>query len=78
VQSHKQLNQLDIDGFSDTAPGLAESVLLRVVDDPWPFPPNYPIAPQPLAVLDLLDYPDQVARRTGPGVLNDLPIRSRS
>jgi len=35
-----------------------EAVLLRVVDEPWPFPPRYPIAPQPLAVLDLLDYPD--------------------
>jgi hypothetical protein len=28
-------------------------------------PPNYPIVPQPLAALDLLDYPDQVARHTG-------------
>jgi segregation and condensation protein B len=50
----------------------AEPVLLRVVDEPWPFPPNYPIAPQPLAALDLLDYPDQVARRVAREVLNGL------
>jgi chromosome segregation and condensation protein ScpB len=67
----EQLNQLDVDG-SDENDELAEPVLLRVVDEPWPFPPNYPIAPQPLAGLDLLDYPDQVARRTGREVLNDI------
>jgi len=43
-----------------------------VIDEPWPFPPNYPIAPQPLAALDLLDYPDQLARRLGHQVLNQL------
>ena len=68
----EQLNQLDVDGSDDNV-DLAEPVLLRIVDDPWPFPPNYPIAPQPLAALDLLDYPDQVARRTGREVLNELP-----
>ena len=48
-------------------------MLLRVVDEqPWPFPPHYPVAPQPLAALDLLDYPDQVARRIGREVLNSL------
>jgi hypothetical protein len=46
--------------------------LLRVVEEPWPFPPNYPIAPHPLAALDLLDYPDQIARRTGRDVLHTL------
>jgi excisionase family DNA binding protein len=68
----EQLNQLDIDGTPDTTPAPADPVLLRVVDDPWPFPPNYPIAPQPLAALDLLDYPDQVARRAGREVLAGL------
>ena len=37
-------------------------MLLRVVDGPWPFPPNYQLAPQPLAALDLLEYPDPAAR----------------
>jgi segregation and condensation protein B len=68
----QQLNQLDIDGSSDATPGPDQPVLLRVVDDPWPFPPNYPIAPQPLAALDLLDYPDNVARRIGRELLNSL------
>jgi segregation and condensation protein B len=36
------------------------------------FPPHYPLAPQPLAALDLLDYPDHVARRIGRDVLNSL------
>jgi hypothetical protein len=47
-------------------------VLLRVVDEPWPFPPHYPLAPQPLAALDLLDYPEQGARRIGRDVLSSL------
>jgi hypothetical protein len=67
-----QLNQLDIDGSSDAKSAPTEPVLLRVVDDPWPFPPNYPIVPQPVAALDLLDYPEQVARRTGRDSLNSL------
>jgi hypothetical protein len=44
-------------------------VLLRVVDEPWPFPPHYPIVPQPLAALDLLDYPEFLPRRVGREVL---------
>jgi segregation and condensation protein B len=68
----EQLNQPDVDGSPDATPPSPEPVLLRVVDDPWPFPPNYPIAPQPLAALDLLDYPNQVARRTGRELLNSL------
>jgi hypothetical protein len=68
----EQLNRLDVDG-SDDNPEPAEPVLLRVVDEPWPFPPNYPMAPQSLAALDLLDYPDQVARRLGREVLSELP-----
>jgi segregation and condensation protein B len=68
----EQLNQLDVDETLDAGAAPAEPALLRVVDDPWPFPPNYPIAPQPLAALDLLDYPDQVARRSGREVLDGL------
>ena len=49
-----------------------ESVLVRVVEEPWPFPPHYMLAPQPLAALDLLDYPDQLARRIGREVLSSL------
>jgi hypothetical protein len=60
-----------MDGSPDHAPAT-DAVLLRVVDEPWPFPPNYPITPQPLAALDLLDYPDQIARRVGREVLRSL------
>jgi segregation and condensation protein B len=38
----------------------------------WPFPPNYQLMPQPLAALDLLEYPDQVAQRIGREVLHSL------
>jgi segregation and condensation protein B len=70
----EQLNRLDVDGSvgETQAHANTDPVLLRVVDEPWPFPPNYPLAPQPLAALDLLDYPDQVARRVGREVLNTL------
>ena len=47
-------------------------MLLRVVDDPLPFPPHYPLAPQPLVALDLLDYPQPAARRLGREVLSSL------
>jgi segregation and condensation protein B len=47
-------------------------VLLRVVDGPWPFPPNYQLAPQPLAALDLLEYPEPAAQRIGREVLRAL------
>lgn len=36
-------------------------MLLRLIDEPGPFPPNYPIALQPMAAVDLLNYPDQLA-----------------
>jgi len=65
-----QLNRLDVDAPEDAAP--REMVLLRVVDQPWPFPPHYPLAPQPLAALDLLDYPDPAARRIGRELLKSL------
>jgi segregation and condensation protein B len=68
----EQLNRLDIDADSADDPNQREAVLLRVVDEGWPFPPHYPLAPQPLAALDLLDYPGPLARRTGREVLNEL------
>jgi hypothetical protein len=34
--------------------------------------PLYPLAPQPLAALELLEDPDPVARRTAREVLNEL------
>ena len=46
--------------------------LLRAVDGPWPFPPNYQLAPQPLTALDLLEYPDPTAQRVGREVLRAL------
>ena len=72
----EQLNRLDIDGAEGGPPH--EPVLLRVVDEPWPFPPHYPLAPQPLAALDLLDYP---AARSGVSVARPWrrwPRRNRS
>ena len=59
----EQVNQLDVEDAEDAAAG-SEPVLLRVVDEPWPFPPHYL-----LAALDLLDYPDLVARRLGSELL---------
>jgi segregation and condensation protein B len=66
----EQLTRLDIDETDDVP--ARQEVLLRVVDEPWPFPPHYQLAAQPLAALDLLDYPDPVARRIGRGVLETL------
>ncbi len=67
----EQLNRVDFDEQPDQVTAR-EAVLLRVVDEPWPFPPHYPIAPQPLAALDLLDYPEPAARRVGREVLASL------
>ena len=64
----EQLNRLDLE--EALAAPTPEPMLLRVVDEPWPFPPHYPVAPQPLAALDLLDDPDPVARRIGRAVLS--------
>ncbi|MBV9324842.1 MAG: helix-turn-helix domain-containing protein, partial [Chloroflexi bacterium] len=47
-------------------------VLLRIVDGPWPFPAHCQLAPQPLAALDLLDYPHPAARRRAHDVLRGL------
>jgi segregation and condensation protein B len=44
---------------------LSKPALLRAVDGLWPFPAQYQIAPQPLVALDLLDYPNDQARRRG-------------
>jgi hypothetical protein len=66
----EELNRRDVDD-TDDAPGR-DQVLLGVVDEPWPFPPHYQLAAQPLAALDLLDYPDTTARRIGRGVLETL------
>src|SRR5439155_17741896 len=71
AELQEQLNQLHINERPDEA-SAQDSVLLRVVDEPWPFPPHYQLAPQPLAALDLLDYPDTAARRIGRGVLETL------
>jgi segregation and condensation protein B len=50
------------------------AVLLRAVDGLWPFPPNCQLAPQPLAALDLLDYPGEPARTRGREVLRTLAL----
>jgi hypothetical protein len=50
------------------------AVLVRGVDGLWPFPPNYQLAPQPLAALDLLDYPDELGRRRARDVLRSLAL----
>ena len=68
----EQLNRLDLDADAFDGPDQREPVLLRVVDEGWPFSPHYSLAPQPLAALDLLDYPEPVARRVGREVLNEL------
>jgi segregation and condensation protein B len=68
----KQLNRFDIDNDVDEATDERDRVMLRVVNEPWPFPPHYVLAPQPLAALDLLDYPDPDVRRAGREVLNAL------
>jgi hypothetical protein len=53
-------------------------VLLRAIDGFWPFPPHAQLAPQPLAALDLLKYPDAVARHRGRMVLGELAATSRA
>jgi len=68
----EQLNRVDIDNEADAASEERDSVPPRVVDELWPFPSHYPLVPQPLAALDLLDYPNQVARRVGREVLSSL------
>lgn len=65
-----QLNELDLDGSAEDA--VTDPVLVRVVEEPWPFPPNYPVAPQPLAALDLMDHPEPAPRRVGREVLASL------
>ena len=52
------------DGSADETRAVIDTVLLRVVDEPWPFPPNYPLAPQQLAALELLDSSPVAATST--------------
>jgi hypothetical protein len=42
-------------GSAEPRRDRADPVLLRVVDEPGPFPTKYPIARQPLTAFDLLD-----------------------
>ena len=44
----ERLNRLDIDDDASDKPAERDSLLLPMVDEPWPFPPHYPLAPQPL------------------------------
>ena len=69
LQRHADRSDAYADSGSDTE---TVPVMLRVVDGPWPFPPNYQLAPQPLAALDLLEYPDPAAQRIGREVLRSL------
>jgi len=59
-------------GESGAVDASAWPVLLRAVDGPWPFPAHSQLVPQPLAALDLLEYPDAAARRIGREVLRAL------
>ena len=60
LQQHADRSAADTGSDSDTD---AVPVMLRVVDEPWPFPPHYQLAPQPLAALDLLEYPCRTSKR---------------
>ena len=71
IQALERLQE-SLAGASVTAADELEPVLLRAVDDPWPFPPHYQLASQPLAALDLLDYPHPAIRRLGREVLASL------
>jgi segregation and condensation protein B len=68
--AHANLTE-DVDAEAAGTRGR-DTVLLRVVEHAWPFPPHYPLAPQPLAAMDLLDYPSQDAQRVAREVLNSL------
>lgn len=65
-----------VDVLVDQVPAAAgpdtQPVLLRSIDGAWPFPAHCQLAPQPLAALDLLDYPDADSRRRGREVLREL------
>jgi len=76
LEAFSKLQQHAAPFAADTRSGLDENVvpvLLRVVDELWLCPPNYQLAPQPLAALDLLEYPDPAAQRIGREVLRSLP-----
>src|SRR6202022_1221299 len=58
---HLRRLQERLSGMTTTS--ATQPVLLRAVDGLWPFPAHCQLAPQPLAALDLLDYPDAPPRR---------------
>src|SRR5579859_2142607 len=60
----QQVDRSDAETGADSDTGTVP-VMLRVVDEPWPFPPHHQLAAQPLAALDLLEYPDPAAQRVG-------------
>jgi segregation and condensation protein B len=61
------LEQVPAAGGHDT-----QAVLLRSIDGLWPFPAHCQLTPQPLAALDLLDYPDGFSQRRGRELLRAL------
>jgi excisionase family DNA binding protein len=48
------------------------NVLLRVVQPPWPFPPDVRVAPATAVAVDLLDSTDERTRRAGRELLESL------
>ena len=48
------------------------NVLLRVVQPPWPFPPDARVAPATAVAIDLLDSTDERTRRAGRELLQSL------
>jgi excisionase family DNA binding protein len=48
------------------------NVLLRVLQPPWPFPPDTRVAPATAVALDLLDSTDERTRRAGRELLRSL------
>jgi len=53
------------------APSDSPNVLLRVVNDPWPFPDEWHAAPPLVAALDLLDSGDQRSVRAATAYLRE-------
>ena len=52
--------------------------LLRVVNEPWPFPAGAQTAPASAVALDLLDSPDERTRRAGRQLLRTLERQAES
>jgi segregation and condensation protein B len=70
------ISAASVEVLLDQVPAAAgpetQPVLLRSLDGVWPFPAHCQLAPQPLAALDLLDYPDAGSRHRGREVLREL------